>query len=236
MEAGGVKRESLSASVAERIRRLIDGGEFKAGEMLPGERVFCARLGVSRTALREAMRTLSQARYVEVRHGRGTFVRARDAVQEHALDDWLSSHDDPVANLLEMRFLLEPGIARLAAQRAGAPGVAALRETIAAMRRHWEEGNLPDLIAADERFHYVLAQLTGNPVVVQLVGHMMIAIGGERKVTLATPEGIRVALRGHEEITEAIARGDAEAASALMQNHVREAQKFAQLHARDGAP
>lgn len=220
-----VVRRTLSAQVAQRIRDAIEGGAYGAGERLPSERELCVQFGVSRTALREAQRELERTGYVEVRHGSGSFVRSRLHAQRRALADWLGNHDNPIANLLEMRSLLEPGVAELAARRADAAGVAALQACVDAMT---EPGaGIDDAIAADERFHGVLAELTGNPLVAQLIGYTLTAMGGERNVTLSTPEGVRAAALGHQRVVDAIRAADPAAAARAMQLHLDDATRWA---------
>jgi GntR family transcriptional repressor for pyruvate dehydrogenase complex len=217
-------RQTRSTQVAQELRRAIDGGHYQVEERLPSERVMCVQLGVSRVVLREALRELVNAGYIDVRHGSGTYVRSRAEMQDQALAQWLSSHHNHVVNLLEMRSLLEPGIAELAAQRAELSGIQALQQTIDLMR---ESNELEEIIRADEMFHSILAKLTCNSVVVQLIDHTMQAMGGEREVTLASPEGVIVAADGHQKVLDAIRAGDAVAASEAMHHHLKDARSYA---------
>lgn len=223
-------RQTLSAQVAQRLRQAIDEGHFPPEQRLPSEREMCTQLGVSRTVLREAQRELVRAGYIEVRHGSGSFVRTRASAQEQALADWLSNHDNHVVKLLEMRSLLEPGIAALAAQRADAAGIETLQRTVDLMRTSTD----PDeVIGADQRFHGILAQLTGNSMIEQLIDHTLHAMGGEREVTLKTLQGVRVAADGHQKVIDEIRRRRPVAASKAMREHLADARAWA---LRNGAP
>lgn len=217
-------RRTLSAQVARRLRDAIVAGTYRAGERMPSERELCVLCGVSRTVLREAQRELIRAGFVEVRHGVGTYVRSRQDLQQTALSDWLAHHDDSIVKLIEMRALLEPGIAELAARRADRKGITALRESVKTMR---QGGNIDEVITADERFHLILAGLSGNSMVVQLIDYTLHAMGGERKITLSTPDGILAAADGHARVVDAIARHDPEAASAAMREHLEDARRYA---------
>ena len=223
-------RQTLSAQVAQQLRRAIDEGRYQAEERLPSEREMCVQFGVSRTVLREAQRELVRAGYIEARHGSGTYVRSRAEMQQQALSDWLSNHDNHIVKLLEVRSLLEPGIAELAARRADPVGIQALQQAVDLMRG---SDDVEKTIQADELFHSILAKLTGNSVVVQLIDHTLHAIGGEREVTLSTPEGVIVAADGHQKVVDAIRRGDPVAASQAMQHHLEDARSYA---LRGGAP
>ena len=217
-------RQTRSTQVAQQLRRAIDAGQYQVEERLPSERVMCVQLGVSRMVLRESLRELVNAGYIDVRHGSGTYVRSRTEMQDQALTHWLSSHHNHVVNLLEMRSLLEPGIAELAAKRAEPLGIQALQQTIDLMR---ESIDIKEIIKADEMFHSTLAKLTCNSVVVQLIDHTMQAKGGEREVTLACPEGVIVAADGHQKVLDAIRAGNAIAASEAMRHHLEEARNYA---------
>lgn len=231
--AGLPSRLTLSARVARQLRQAIDDGKYRAEQRLPSERELCMRFGVSRTVLREAQRELVRAGYLEVRHGSGSYVRTRAEVQEQALVDWLSNHDDHIVKLIEMRSLLEPGIAELAARRADAGGVEALQQTVDRMRTSGDPG---EIIEADEMFHGLLARLTGNSMIEQLIDHTMHAMGGEREVTLKTAEGVRVAASGHQKVVDEIRRGRPAAAARAMHDHLRDARAYAMRNGASTSP
>lgn len=219
-----LSRRTLSSQVAQQLRLAIEAGHYVAEQRLPSEREMCVHFGVSRTVLREAQRELERAGYIEVRHGSGSYVRTRAEAQERALADWLSNHDSPIVKLLEMRTLLEPGIAELAAQRADPGGVEALQQTVDHMR---DSRDADEVIKADERFHSLLAGLTGNSMIEQLIDYTMHAMGGEREITLKTIEGVRVAAEGHQKIVDAIRQGNSAAAAKAMHDHLQDARAYA---------
>lgn len=223
-------RQTLSAQVARKLRESIEGGSYVPDQRLPSERELCVQFGVSRTVLREAQRELVRAGYIDVRHGTGCFVRTRTSVQETALVDWLSNHDNHVVKLLEMRSMLEPGIAALAAQRADAAGIEELQRTVDVMRA---SDDPHEVIGADEQFHAILARLTGNSMIEQLIDHTVHAMGGEREVTLKTFQGVCVAADGHQKVIDEIRRRRPAAASKAMREHLADATAYAQ---RNGDP
>ena len=116
-----VRRQSVSEAVFEQLRdRILDGG-FAAGAALPAERALCEALGVNRSAVREAIKRLEQARLVAVRHGGSSRVLAfRETAGLDLLPELLQSTDgafdgDTVRAVIEMRSALAPDIARKAA-------------------------------------------------------------------------------------------------------------------------
>lgn len=223
-----LNRDTLVARVAQHMHDEIARGVYQAGERLPSERERCEQWGVSRTVLREAQRELVRSGHLEIRPGRGTYVRSRSDMRDHALSQWLSNHGDYIAKLLDMRALLEPGIAQLAATRADEQGCAELQELVDALR---DSTDLEEAVEADEGFHLALARMTGNSMVVQLVQHTMDAMGGERDVTLSSPSGIAAAALGHQRVLDAIRRRDATGAWQAMMHHLDDARSYAQRSA-----
>lgn len=133
-----VARRSLTDEVFDQLVDGIVRGELPVGEPLPSERHLADALGVSRPAVREAMQRLTHARLVEVRQGEGSTVRdVRDAAGPEVLVHLLlrgDRLDTAVArSILEMRALLGPDAARLAAERAGADDLDRLDVAVAAL-------------------------------------------------------------------------------------------------------
>lgn len=218
-----VRREHLWSSAAEQIRALIEAGKLPAGTRLPGERDLCQQLGISRVSLREAIRVLESTGYLEVRPGRGTFVRDPAELHRESLATWLREHSDRVHKLFELRELLEPGLAAMAARRRDASTEAALRATLTEMSEAAARGDLLVVVAADAEFHRILAHATGNSVIDELMTQVMHVIGEERRASLQIPGQIERAIAGHQAILSAVAQGDAAAAEHAMRRHLRDA-------------
>src|SRR5919197_1480701 len=142
--------------VAERLAAEIRAGAFAPGERLPSERELARRLEVGRASVREAIAALQVQGVIETRPGSGSFVAARPPERRR------DAHDSSPSDLLEARALLEPAVARLAAQRGG--GDAEIEALLAAMEdaagEVWND--------CDRRFHQRIAALTGNPVLQEL--------------------------------------------------------------------
>ncbi len=166
----GLERRQVADIVAERIERLIVDGVLKPGQALPSERSLCAKLGVSRSALREGLRVLRGLGIIETTHGRGSFVaRLSRAPDDSPLMHLFSSQPRTLYDLLEVRALLEGESARLAALR-GTPADFVL------IGRRYEEmvgaaddasGTDPQRHAhLDHAFHRAIAEASHNPVLV----------------------------------------------------------------------
>src|SRR5574341_2360720 len=114
-----VRRTKVYEEVAARIRRLIADGRLRPGDKLPPERELAVMLGVSRTSVRDAIRTLEVAGLLEPRQGEGTVVRELSPDNLVApIASALMSRRDLLADLMEFRRMIEPPTAREAAERA----------------------------------------------------------------------------------------------------------------------
>jgi DNA-binding FadR family transcriptional regulator len=173
-----------------------------------------ASLGVSRGTLREAVKALAHAGMLEVRRGDGTYVRATSEISGTARRAYREYDDEDV---LQVRFALDTQAARLAAQamqeEADDVAVAALRDMLARRREAWAEQDLEGWIAADWDFHQAVAAASGNPLLHELYSSFGDVFHGA-KMAQRLRDGFDGCLRaGHEDLADAIAAGDADAAA-----------------------
>lgn len=220
-----VPRRHLWSTTVEQIRELITSGRLVVGAQLPGERELCQQLAISRVSLREAIRVLESMGYVDVRPGRGTFVRSVAPGAEASMVGWLRDHTDRVEQLFEVRELVEPGIAAIVARRRDPEVLAALDEAVAALLAASEAGELRTAIDADAAFHAILAGATGNTIIDGLMRQVIQVIGEERLASLSVPGQVARAARDHRRIRDAITDGDPDAAAAAMHHHLSEARR-----------
>jgi len=219
--------------VAERLAGEIRSGAYAPGERLPSERELARRLEVGRASVREAIAALQVQGVIETRPGSGSFVAA-DAAERLPAPAGLP-HDASPSDLLETRLLIEPAIARLAAER-GRPD-AECERLLAAMeaaadpadpaaRHGWNE--------SDRLFHQRIAELTGNPVLAGIAGHVAALMDQPlwqrlRDDSIATPGHTAIHLAEHRMIYEAIAEGDPDAASLYATQHVKRVRRYMTL-------
>src|ERR1022692_5300419 len=132
-----VKTSRLYEQIVQQVEDSILKGQLKPGDQLPAERDLAQRFGVSRTAVREAVKTLREKGLVEAYSGRGTFVTNGTS---HAIRQSLDlmiriNQQEGLANLAELRLVLEPEIAGLAAARIEGQLLSTMREAAAGMDR-----------------------------------------------------------------------------------------------------
>ena len=192
--------EQMASQIKDRIVR----NEIKVGELLPNERDLAIQFGISRTVVREAIRSLEKEGLVQVRPGRGTFVinHSQQAVRD-SLNTLISfDQSDNLENLLEVRTLLEPGIAELAAKRATVEQIAALKATIEAMDAAMDDTE--KYIAADNDFHLILARATGNDLLMNLVEPIVGLLTQQRRKIFLVNGGAQRGQVHHKKILDAI--------------------------------
>ncbi len=210
-------RKLLTEKVADEIVRTIIGKERKAGDKLPNEFELAEKLGVGRSTVREAIKTLVSRNVVEIRRGAGTFVSERSGVSEDPLG--LQFLNDPVrvaSDLLALRFLLEPRLASLAAGNCSPEQLAELMELCDACEHAILSGD--DFAEENMRFHAAIARASGNVVVPNLA----VILCGPPSMLAGTPsEQTRKELaRTTREIMSAIAARDGMAAYDAMLLHL----------------
>ena len=211
-------KERLYQEIVDQIQQQILSGALKPGDQIPAERDLAERFGVSRTAVREAIKSLTEKGLIEVFVGRGTFVTnlSPDRVVE-SMTLLLRNEPHGVASLQEARELLEAPTARRAALRRSEAHVARLRAIEAEMEE--ERSVSPRLIDGDTEFHVELARATGNPVLVLMTKTIMGLLRTERLRDDFTSD-LPVAFASHREIVDAIADGDGDRAEHAMIGHL----------------
>jgi len=217
----GVPRQSSTEMAYQEIRRQILENEMPAGFQIT-EQDLAARLNVSRTPAREALLRLEGEGLVEIwpRHGM--------KVKRVSIDD--------VREIYEILTALETMAAGLAAiRRPSAKHLDAMRESIKAMDGALKKDNLKEWALADEKFHRLLTEASGNSRFVQIVDTYFGQSHRLRMMTLGLRPKPTKSNRDHEAVVKAIAKGDAEEAQRIHRDHrVRSAQMMIELLTRHG--
>ena len=220
-----MRGERLSDQVADQLQGLVLNNTFRPGEKLPSERELCELLGVSRTVVREAIRSLVVKGLLDVRHGGGTIVRSPDpALVSEMMTMMLRMGDSTVSftHVQEVRRLLEVEIAMLAAERRTDDDLAAIEAQITSMVAH--ESDPQRWAAADVAFHAAIAAATHNPLYSVLLGAIADMLMEVRLTGVSLPETPQKALHHHQAIFERIKAGDRPGARKAMQDHLRESE------------
>ena len=162
------RRPQVADLVCARIERLIVDGVFKTGQLLPSERRLTAKLGVSRTALREGLKLLRARGIIDTRQGRGSQVAQLSApAAQSPLMHLFRSQPRTLYDLLEVRSLLEGESARLAALRGTEADFVLIERAYQALLQAHEQALEPAALARlDHAFHLAICEASHNPVLV----------------------------------------------------------------------
>lgn len=235
----GRKRRSNHAHVVAELGRGIVSGSIPEGSLLPGDAELSARFGVSRTVLREAMKTLAAKRLVEAKAKVGTRVLDRSSWNFFDSDvlGWRFETGldfDFIEHLAEMRLALEPAAAAAAAVRATSDDIVALYAIAA---KFDDLSHTAGSIAkVDLEFHVAIARMSGNPFMrsASALIEAALAISFQLSSPAASPETIDEVASNHLRIAHAIASRDPQKAEAAMR-HVIDVGKDRIIHSIENA-
>jgi GntR family uxuAB operon transcriptional repressor len=210
-----------AAEIASLIRREIEEGRRTAQERLPAERAMAEAYAVARGTIREALGRLAEEGLVEIKRGSGAYVRADRAQQLNPVIQQARPLE-----LIDARFALEPHICRLAVLHARESDLERAEALLARMESSLEDAS--EFAAADTAFHTMLAELTGNNLLIWIINQINSVRNQEQwsRMLLMTnsPAMIETYNRQHPEIVDAIRGRDSEAAGAAMKAHLESAR------------
>jgi DNA-binding FadR family transcriptional regulator len=209
----------LRGAIAHYLGTAIVSGAIRPGERLTGEVANAEALDVSRSAYREAVRVLTAKGLVESRTKAGTWVQPRsrwNLLDPEVLAWAFAGEPDPafIRNLFELRAIVEPAAARLAAERREKEDLKALRTALANMRRHTlatEAGR-----AADREFHDAILQATRNDALIALSASIGAAVSWTTQFKQRARALPRDPVPDHARVGDAIAARDPDSAEAAM--------------------
>ncbi len=216
-----VREANLTQRAQSQLEELIVNGSLRVGERLPSERELVEQLGVSKTVVREAMRSLATKGLIEVRPGSGMYVLG---VGAHLMADPISllmrKHRLTVKQIHEVREVLEIKLAALAAERARREDIEAMAETI----RQLGEPDLSPLRYAqlDVEFHNRLAAAAGNPlfsILINSINDVMLEVR-QRAFKLGKRKFLTNSISEHSRVLKCVEAGDVSGAQKAMAEHL----------------
>src|SRR5438309_2722532 len=211
--------------IAQQIEKRILSGELQNGDRLPTERELSQQFHASRTAVREAMKTLAQRGLVDMRPGRGTIViDGTSQAMRHSMGLMMKvGQAGSSVSLVELREIIEPEIAALAAVRATNEQIAGMREAVEVMDSHIHEADA--YIAADNDFHRALATGTQNILILTLIDSIVDLLSEQRKLIFSTSGAPERGQIHHKRILESVTSHDVEAAREAMRAHLQQVRE-----------
>jgi len=226
-----VSNNRVSEEIAGQLKRAILAGKIKPGDKLPTERELVEQFRTSRVSVREAVRALEHLGLVRIQrgHGGGTYVTGTDH-RRVAESFWLRMQlsKGTLNHLTEARLLLEPGLCRLAAERATAQDLARLEAVVREQEDAVKTGK--DTTSYDLKFHRILIDAARNPILglttVSVIDLLVNALQEARVGAGLTAHVVNF----HRAIYNALCERDGGKAARLMADHVADIQK--RLHPR----
>jgi DNA-binding FadR family transcriptional regulator len=217
-----IRPSRVSEEVAEQLKQSILLGDFAAGDKLPPERSLAEEFQVSRVAVREALRTLENSGFIITRQGASGGTYVTDLSFGHLADallDLFLAEKISIPEFSQLRILIEPEMARLAATKVTPEYAKRLREALAL--EELPVGSLQEDVDRKTALHFILAEMSGNRFFEALMRSLMALT--KRVVLDVHPDpGVMHPAGLHQPIVEAVLAGDQEAAAVAMRRHAIE--------------
>ena len=220
-----IQSERLYQQVVQQIEQGIVQGGLKVGDRLPPERELCERFGVSRTAVREAVKALREKGLVQSDPGRGTFVtNGTSRAVRNSLDLMVRmGRSDASDDLVQVRGILEPEIAALAAVHITPEQIDLLQQAVQVMDSALDDADT--FVEADLAFHITLAKATKNVIIPALIDSIVDLLREQRKGIFFTKGGPQRGQIHHKRILKAVLYHNATAARNAMRAHLAQVRK-----------
>jgi GntR family transcriptional repressor for pyruvate dehydrogenase complex len=218
-----IKKIRIHEEVVSQVHELIKEGRFKAGDQLPSERELAETFKVSRTSVREALRALETHGLIISRTGTGNFIANLPVESLVApLAKLLIEEKTALADIFEMRKLIEPHIAALAAERATKTDIERMKRILEDQSEAVNRGETG--VEADAQLHFAIGQATQNHALEKLVSGLMEMLSRSREESLQTADRRNVSIESHRQIVAAIEKHDQKKAREAMQRHIEQVE------------
>lgn len=207
----------LSEQIAEKIKDYIITNDLKPGDKIPPEKDLIIKMEVGRSTVREAVKYLVSRNVLEIRHGAGTFITANVGLSNDPLGiEFIKDKQKLTHDLLEIRLIVEPAIAALAAKKATAQDIEELEKLMMIVEEKLLAGK--EYVPDDIMFHQKIAQISKNLIVPKLTPIISQAVV---VLTTSTKKQLREeTVNMHREILNAIKEHDSIWAQDAMQLHL----------------
>jgi len=219
-----IKKTRIHEEVVTQIHELIREGKLKAGDQLPSERELSETFKVSRTSVREALRTLETKGLIISRTGMGNFVADLPIESLVApLAKLLIEEKTALADIFELRKLIEPHIAALAAERATPREIERMKKLLDKQREQVQGGATG--VDADTEFHFAIGKATQNHAIEKLVSGLLDVLSHSREESLQTSGRRQASIDSHLAIVAAIEKHDQVKAWEAMRYHIEQVEQ-----------
>lgn len=217
-----LKKTRLYEEIIKQIQELIRTGELKPGQRLPPERELALQLNVSRTAIREALRSLEMMGFIDSKVGGGTYIK--QVTIDNIIEPFsriLSQDKKLMIELIDVRLLLEVELVKLAARLIDKAKADVIENALKSMEEEIKEGSIG--LNGDNSFHDAIALAAENSAMSKILGMCGDLLSDTREATLRIPGQPKKSIKDHRKIFEAIKNGDEIKAAYFMKEHLEKA-------------
>jgi GntR family transcriptional repressor for pyruvate dehydrogenase complex len=220
-----IRKTRVSKEIVDQVRDLISSGRLGPGDRLPSERELAQTFRVGRSTVREAIRSMESLGLIEVRPGEGTFLagpsmeRGHDPLTANLYKAWSTQ-----LKLFEVRAVLEPGLAGLAARRATSEQIGRMQEDLKTQEKRVERGEA--YVKEDAAFHLLIAEATGNEILMRIVDSLMGLLEETRHTSWQRGDRPTRSLKQHRAILQAIEERNSAMAERRMHEHIRSIERL----------
>ena len=219
-----VKKKRLYVDVLFQLQEYLIKEKTSPGQRLPSERELASLFGVSRISIREALAILETKGLVERKVGGGTFSMGTANFAVTSLMQEVAKKRDMIREPMEVRRVIEPKLARLAAANISSKLLLKLKTNLNRQKQKFTKGQ--DITDLDREFHFTIAMATKNSIFTELVEALRYALEDTRAKSLHAQEGVKVSYHGHEAIYAALESRDPDKAEEAMAAHMNQVEKL----------
>ena len=215
-----IKKAKVYEEIVAKIKDMVEKGRFKAGDQLPVERELAEVFRVSRSSVREALRSLESQGFIESRQGDGTYIASDNPIESlvSPLASVILTEKDDQMELFEMRRMIEPDLAYLAAERATEEEIAMMAEVLDVQEEQIARGESGKDV--DKNFHYIMARAAKNKALMRITDNIIDLLAESREQYLQVEGRPQKSILRHREVLEAIRLRDPERAEKCMLEHL----------------
>lgn len=223
-----IHRRKLYEDIVSRIEAMIHAGTLRPGDQLPSERDLMETYQVGRPSVREALFALQKMGLISISNGERarvispsveTLMGELSGAARHLL-----AQPTGIQHFQQARVLFEAGLARHAARHVTPEQIATLRSALAANHAAIDQQTVFE--QTDVAYHYVLAEIPGNPIFTALHTAMAAWLMEQRTTSVQAPGSASAAYQAHKRIFDAVAAHDPDAAEAAMRAHLQQVSEF----------
>ncbi len=214
-----IKKAKVYEEIVTKIKDMVEKGRFKSGDQLPVERELAEVFRVSRSSVREALRSLETQGFIESRQGDGTYIASQpvESLVRPLASVILTEKDDQM-ELFEMRRMIEPDLAYLAAERATEEEIAMMEKVLALQEEQIARGEFGTDV--DRNFHYIMVRAAKNKAILRITDNIIDLLAESREQYLQVDGRPQKSILRHREVLDAIRARDPERAEKCMLEHL----------------